>query len=334
MVRRLPLVFLLFLAACASAYEGPPGLEGAEDPIVWPRPPQKARIKFLYGFHDAQGLGYRPAFLTRVWEVIVGEKNRRMVRPYALAVDGSLLVVADPGAPAMHVFDTDEGRYQRIVNAGEDILVSPVGVAISRDRVYLADSAAEKIFVFDRRGNYLRSFEGWERPTGLAYDEGSGRLYVAETLGHRITVIDPKGHRLFAFGRRGKEKGAFNYPTHLSLREDRLYVNDTMNFRLQAFDPEGNVLYAFGSHGDGSGNFAQPKGVGVDEEGHLYVVDALFNRVQIFDRQGRFLLAFGGPGGGAGDLWLPSGLFITRDRIYVADSYNQRVQVYQFLGGS
>ena len=55
--------------------------------------------------------------------------------------------------------------------------------------------------------------------------------------------------------------------------------------------------------------------------------------VQIFDNKGRFLLAFGNAGNEAGEFWLPAGLFIAEDRIYVADSYNKRVQVFQFLGG-
>jgi DNA-binding beta-propeller fold protein YncE len=107
-----------------------------------------------------------------------------------------------------------------------------------------------------------------------------------------------------------------------------------MNFRIQVFDLDGRFISSFGSHGDGSGDFAQPKGVGIDAEGHVYVVDALFNRVQIFDEQGVLLLVFGGDGGAPGEFWLPSGLQIAGDRIYVADSYNRRVQIFQFLGGA
>jgi DNA-binding beta-propeller fold protein YncE len=106
-----------------------------------------------------------------------------------------------------------------------------------------------------------------------------------------------------------------------------------MNFRVQAFDLVGNHLATFGRHGDGSGDFAQPKGLAVDQEGHVYVADALFDRVQIFDSDGNYLLAFGGTGAKAGDFWLPAGLFIADGRIFVADSYNRRVQVFQFLGG-
>ena len=60
----------------------------------------------------------------------------------------------------------------------------------------------------------------------------------------------------------------------------------------------------------------------------------LADAVQIFDRRGRFLLSFGERGLGPGQFWLPGGVFIDdRDRIYVADAYNQRIQIFEYLAG-
>ena len=71
----------------------------------------------------------------------------------------------------------------------------------------------------------------------------------------------------------------------------------------------------------------------IDSQGHLYVVDARFENVQIFDPQGRILMAFGQEGPGDGEFWLPAGVCIdSQDRIWVADTYNCRVQVFEFLG--
>jgi hypothetical protein len=55
--------------------------------------------------------------------------------------------------------------------------------------------------------------------------------------------------------------------------------------------------------------------------------------VQVFDEQGRLLYYFGGRGNGAGHFQLPAGLFIDRnDRVFVVDSFNQRVQVFHYYG--
>jgi hypothetical protein len=54
--------------------------------------------------------------------------------------------------------------------------------------------------------------------------------------------------------------------------------------------------------------------------------------VQVFDRQGRLLYYFGQQGTGFGEFQLPSGLFIDQsDRVFVVDSYNRRVQVFQYF---
>jgi DNA-binding beta-propeller fold protein YncE len=64
------------------------------------------------------------------------------------------------------------------------------------------------------------------------------------------------------------------------------------------------------------------------------VVDALFNAMQVFDDAGRLLTSVGALGRARGEFWLPVGIFITEDdTIYVADSYNQRVQVFRYIGG-
>ena len=67
-----------------------------------------------------------------------------------------------------------------------------------------------------------------------------------------------------------------------------------------------------------------------DSDGNLYVVDALFENIQIFDPQGRFLMHWGENGTTPGCFWLPRGIAIdTHDRIWVADAYNRRVQVFK-----
>ncbi len=334
-MRRWSTIFLLLiLPSCGPAADAPERQVMPEQPIVWPEPPQMARIRLVSMFSGPEDLGINPSFIARIWEWIAGPEPRAMVRPYAVGTDGERLVVTDPGAGAVHVFDMNRRDYERIDRAGDQALVSPVGVALADGNLYVSDSALNEIFIFDSKGKLKASVAGLQRPTGLAIDPQSGRLYVAETMNHRIVVFDRNGARLFDFGKRGIGDGEFNFPSHLTIHGDRIYVNDTMNFRLQVFSLDGIFQSTFGRQGDGSGSFAHPKGVGLDSEGHVYVVDALFDRVQIFDDQGRFLLAFGEPGGTPGAFWLPSGLFILGDRIYVADSYNRRVQVFQFLGGA
>jgi len=62
------------------------------------------------------------------------------------------------------------------------------------------------------------------------------------------------------------------------------------------------------------------------------VLDNHFENVQVFNAEGQLLMALGQGGPGRGEFSLPSGITIDeQDRIWLADSYNRRVQVFQYL---
>ena len=51
----------------------------------------------------------------------------------------------------------------------------------------------------------------------------------------------------------------------------------------------------------------------------------------LFQPDGTLLMTFGQEGHGPGEFWLPGGIHADPDgRIYVADSYNRRVQVFEY----
>ena len=63
------------------------------------------------------------------------------------------------------------------------------------------------------------------------------------------------------------------------------------------------------------------------------MVDAVFDNVQVFDGQGRLLMNWGETGSASGEFWLPNAIVISpKNEIYVADSYNHRIQVFSFIG--
>ncbi len=333
MKRRWPLFLALWLSSCATTDPGAPTYPGALN-LVWPAAPEPARIEFVTSFSTADDLGLRDTFSRRLKKLLAGGDDRHMSRPYAVALSPSTVAIADPGGATVHIYNTAKSTYRKLDRAGKTPFRSPIGVAFAGDQLVIADSELKKVFLLDRRFKLLRSLGGFLRPTSLAFDPAGKRLYIADTLAHEVQVFGLDGSLLYKIGIRGEQIGQFNFPSHLAFAGDRLLVNDTMNFRIQIFSAEGDHMGSFGKHGDGSGYFAQAKGVAMDSDGHVYVADALANRVQIFDQSGRFLLGFGSSGNGPGDFQIPSGLAILDDMIYVADSYNQRIQVFRYLPGA
>lgn len=326
------------LVSCGSPRG--PGLErDATTPsLVWPPPPEASRIMYLRSIATPNDVGITKSFFRRVVEFITGPEQERIAQPYGVQVDAqNRIFVVDSAAKFVHLFDYLGGSYTRIPGRASEDLRFPIDVALDdQGRLYVTDAEGGKVFGFDLSGKRLfeQSWKGTlKRPTGITYNPANRLLYVVDSLEHRVLAFDPSGLLRFQFGSRGEDDGQFNYPTNItSDREGRLYVTDSMNFRVQIFDRAGTFLSKFGRHGDALGDFSKPKGIALDSDGHIYVVEGLFDVILIYDQSGRFLLSFGGPGNGPGQFWLATGIFIdAQDRIYVADSYNHRIQVFQYL---
>ena len=87
-----------------------------------------------------------------------------------------------------------------------------------------------------------------------------------------------------------------------------------------------------GSQGNDDGQFQNPCGVVFDSKNNLYVVDGNNHRIQKFDMRGNYLLQFGNKGTEVGQLSNPRGITVHNGRVYVADSGNKRVAVFQTTG--
>lgn len=76
----------------------------------------------------------------------------------------------------------------------------------------------------------------------------------------------------------------------------------------------------------------EPRGAAVDGRGRLWVMDFGNSRLRIFDSHGGFLGGWGGRGNGAYGLKEPCGVAIRGDSVYVADTWNGRVQSFTIDG--
>ncbi|MES9833372.1 MAG: 6-bladed beta-propeller [Candidatus Thiodiazotropha sp. DIVDIV] len=331
MTRPLIVAFVLVLNACSSA--GPLVLSRPSDlsHLVWPAAPEVSRIEFLTVFSTPTDLGIEKSFFRKVIDLFTGSEEQHLTRPYSVAVYDKKIAITDPDAAKVHIYQLDSQSYTNIDSIGNYTLESPIGTAIDSDRLFIADSILSKVFILNDSHEIVEVLDNFSRPTSLAINPDLRHLYIADTLAHQIQVYDYDGNFIFKIGQRGEGNREFNYPSHLAFSNDRLIVNDTMNFRIQIFDVNGLDIHTFGKQGDASGFLTQSKGLTADSDGHIYIADALANRIQIFNQNGDFLLEFGKTGDDPGEFRMPSGITIWDDKIFVADSYNQRIQVFQYL---
>jgi len=339
--RRLTLTIalgaLLFLIGCTSARHAESGAE-TTTPLVWPAPPDVARIAYAQEVRVPADLGVRVSTFTRFghWITGSGKGNDAFMKPFGIALDESdNLCLTDTGANVVGYYERTKKKWQRWERIGKLNFSSPVAVAKRNGVFFVADSGLASVIAFDENGKLVQRITNHlERPSGLVI--ANEQLFVADSQRHRVVVFDLHGGYQREFGRRGVGPGEFNFPTHLSAdNAGNVYVTDSINGRVQILDRDGNFTGQVGTIGDSTGNFGRPKGVAVDTLGHVYVLDALFDNLQIFDRGGHLLLNLGETGGQRGQFWMPNGIAISgQNEIYIADSYNRRLQVFKYVGPS
>lgn len=110
-------------------------------------------------------------------------------------------------------------------------------------------------------------------------------------------------------------------------------VADLSKHCVYVFDKEDELVVKIGSRGNSNGRFYCPYGVAFDSDGHLYIADGGNHRVQKFDAAGNYLLQFGSKGSSGGQLNNPRGIVIHDDKLYVADSNNKRISIFQTNNG-
>ena len=301
--------------------------------------PEEPRVAFVTQARKQEDLFTSASKWGILADLLAGPKDTKMVRPFALALHpaGGLLVT-DPGRAMTHFFFWGERRYIAVGPKREGGLPSPVGVAALPDgRILVSDSRLGSVEAFDVDGRWLGSFAArgvLSRPAGIAVDAARGAVYVCDVLKHCVAVFDFQGRAIRSIGRYGEGPGEFNYPTHVAVDpQGRIAVTDSMNFRVQLLTADGSAVRSFGRLGDAPGAFSKPKGVAVDSQGRVMIVEGLYDAIEFFDAQGRLLLSVGGSGAGPGQFWLPAGLAYNpaQNLLFVADSYNSRIQVFRLL---
>ena len=79
-------------------------------------------------------------------------------------------------------------------------------------------------------------------------------------------------------------------------------------------------------------NLREPRGAAVDGQGRIWIADFGHSRLRVFDPNGGFLGGWGGRGGGEYGFRELCGVAIAGDALYVADTWNGRVQAYTIAG--
>jgi len=181
---------------------------------------------------------------------------------------------------------------------------------------------------------YLRSIPDVQRPLGVAVGE-DGMVYVTESGGERkIHVFDSSGSEVRSFVPPGTDVPS-RVPVYVAVSpEGKVYVSDRDANTIYIFSPDGALLGEVAPPVPGEDTW-HPLGLAFDRAGNLYVTDVTpeKHRVLVLDPEGKLKRQFGREGSADGEFWFPNAVAIDdQGRIYVSDSNNGRVQVFDSSG--
>ena len=182
------------------------------------------------------------------------------------------------------------------------------GVAVdSKDNVYLMTRQDAQLIVYDRNGNFLRSWgKGLftQRTHGVAIGPDD-MVYAVDDGDHTVRKFTPEGKQVMMIGTPGKpsdtgydgkthasvQRGGppFNRPTDAAIAPDgEIYVCDGYgNARVHRFTPDGTLIQSWGEPGSGPGQFRLPHGIGVSPDDRVFVTDRENDRIHIYARDGK-----------------------------------------------
>lgn len=264
---------------------------------------------------------------------IYGSDEEPLKKPMGVTVANDRIYVTDTDNHRVQVFDYDGNFLFMFGKAGKNKgeFTFPYGiVADSTGKIYVADLSNGSISVFDKDGaflNYFGATTDFKGPAGLTL---SGKyLYVADVGDSKIKVFTLEGKKILDIGVKGTDNGQLRSPNALMVADGKIFVSDTGNDRVQVFNQLGNFAYKLDG-GNSKITFLNPRGVAVDGRGTIYVVNNFTSEIFAFDKNGNKIFGFGSTGNGDEQFFLPNNIFIdSQGRIYIADSGNQRISVYQ-----
>lgn len=221
------------------------------------------------------------------------------------------------------------------------VFQQPFGIVSDKgERVYVADIARSRIFIYDFKNKEVRLMrtmrEGKEEAAdffGKVWNldvDKQGNLYGVGNGPAEVLIFGSDEHLLQRFG-----KGVLENATGVAIdaARKRILVTDSKRHQLLSFSLSGDLLQAFGERGTAEGQFNYPTDIDLDTQGNIYVLDSQNARVQVFDANMRYLRSFGERGTALGSFMLAKSLAVSpAGYVFITDALAHRVVIFDGEG--
>jgi tripartite motif-containing protein 71 len=266
-----------------------------------------------------------------------GDGPGQLRRPQAVSTDDKGNVfVADTGNNRIQKFDR-QGRFLVMIGGfgwANEQFQRPVDICADNGLdVFIADYENRRIARCDNGLHWITSFAfpeiedermrlGFPSSVGISIHSD---LYIVDGENKRVLKLNSSRTPELSFGNYDWGEGVLAEPVSICVsQDDRIYVSDRQAGHISVYDYFGTFLFYLGEN-----TIKRPAGLCMDMNGMLWITDPALEQVLAFDRSGRLLLQWGSPGSKLGAFQNPNDVAAYQNRLYVADSDNHRIQIFE-----
>jgi len=173
-----------------------------------------------------------------------------------------------------------------------------------------------------------QSAESMAKPYAASTDQ-TGRVYVTDTGLGVVWVFDEKEKKVSLLGTSGQ--GQLKQPIGVAVdNRGIVFVSDVLLQRVYGLDRDGKLVVAIGKKDE----LKSPSGLAIDAASNrLYVADTRAHNIRVYNTtDGTFLFEFGKRGTEEGEINFPTNLFVRNGKVYVTDTGNFRIQIFDLEG--
>ena len=161
-----------------------------------------------------------------------------------------------------------------------DLLCKGLSLAVnSQGHIVIVDNELNAVFIFDRRGQLIKSFGSdgtapgeFDEPTFVCVSNNDN-IIVSDSLNNRIQIFDKDGIfvQLLNGEKLGRFRGGFSLPFGVAVDcHGNILVVDGKLKQIQVFKVRGDYVGSIESLGN---PMNAPRGIAVTDDGHVLVAD-------------------------------------------------------------
>lgn len=282
--------------------------------------------------------GLDGVFITTIGQVGLADEQR-LDEPDQVYVDlqERVYVLEKRNNGIVSIFNHDGTLLQQLSNkdfnklAGNDTEI--INIVIDQaGLLYAADRENGRILQIDWQQKKLVSSFGSRGEQRGQFQQVSS---MAMLPGNKIAVADSVNKKIEIYRlpeNSYKKLGKFYLPTIAYERSIKL--DCTIAYRLRGgnvlcLDDDNNKVASYNSSGkkvtDFAGEFSELTAASIDDQ-DVVILDG--EKIKFYKLDGAMRFEVGGSGDSDGKFDSPTGLFLAKDKIYVADSGNDRIQIF------